>query len=175
MKFHANVRFYVVHHGNTNQTLPSLVLNHVNTCHPYKEDTCVWCFFFDKNVYDVNFVDFVFVTGKIYEIGSTGISSLGGHSERRSDCVNIFTSVYGRMPLVYTSVKAVDSRNVWFWWLVDCNFRCIFRYSTVVNYCLVASFFLFCLVASWVTTFTLVIYSCMILNFIHNSCFLALV
>jgi hypothetical protein len=134
-------------------------------------------FFFDKHIYDVYIVDFAFVTGKIYEIGSTGISSLGGHSERRSDCVNLFTSVYGRMPLVYTSVKAVDSRNVWFWWLVDCNFHCIFRYSTVVNYCLVASFFFFllCLVASWVTTFTLVIYSCMILNFIHNSCFLALI
>lgn len=57
----------------------------------------------------------LWVKGKIYETGSTGISSLGGHSERRSDCVNIFTSVYGRMPLVYTSVKAVDSRNVWFW------------------------------------------------------------
>lgn len=57
----------------------------------------------------------LWVKGKIYEIGSTGISSLGGHSERRSNCVNLFTSVYGRMPLVYTSVKAVDSRNVWFW------------------------------------------------------------
>lgn len=114
MKFHANVWFYVAHHGNTNQTLPSLVLNHVNICHPYKEMS-FFLFCFDKHVYDVNFVDFVFVTGKIYEIGSTGISSLGGHSERRSDCVNIFTSVYGRMPLVYTSVKAVDSRNVWFW------------------------------------------------------------
>lgn len=66
--------------------------------------------------YDVNYlVDFVFVTGKIYEIGSTGISSLGGHSMRRSECVNIFTAMFGRMPLVYTSVKAVDSRNVWFW------------------------------------------------------------
>lgn len=57
----------------------------------------------------------IWVKGKIFEIGSTGISSLGGHSERRSECVNIFTSVYGRMPLEYTSVKAVDSRNVWFW------------------------------------------------------------
>lgn len=63
----------------------------------------------------INLVDFVFVTGKIYEIGSTGISSLGGHSIRRSECVNIFTAEFGRMPLVYTSVKAVDSRNVWFW------------------------------------------------------------
>lgn len=57
----------------------------------------------------------LWVKGKIFEIGSTGISSLGGHSERRSECVNIFTAVYGRMPLVYTSVKAVDSRNTWFW------------------------------------------------------------
>ncbi|CAI8586274.1 unnamed protein product [Vicia faba] len=57
----------------------------------------------------------LWVKGKIYEIGSTGISSLGGHSIRRSECVNIFTAEFGRMPLVYTSVKAVDSRNVWFW------------------------------------------------------------
>lgn len=64
----------------------------------------------------LNYIDFViFVTGKILEIGSTGISSLGGHSERRTECVNRFAAVYGRMPLVSTSVKAVDSRNIWFW------------------------------------------------------------
>ncbi|XP_061376640.1 glycosylinositol phosphorylceramide mannosyl transferase 1-like isoform X3 [Gastrolobium bilobum] len=57
----------------------------------------------------------IWVKGKIFEIGSTGISSLGGHSERRTECVNRFTAVYGRMPLVSTSVKAVDSRNIWFW------------------------------------------------------------
>ncbi|XP_010256615.1 PREDICTED: glycosyltransferase family 64 protein C4 isoform X2 [Nelumbo nucifera] len=57
----------------------------------------------------------IWVKGKIFEIGSTGISSLGGHSERRSQCVNRFAAEYGRMPLVSTSVKAVDSRNIWFW------------------------------------------------------------
>ncbi|RYR34718.1 hypothetical protein Ahy_A10g049720 isoform A [Arachis hypogaea] len=57
----------------------------------------------------------IWVQGKIFEIGSTGISSLGGHSVRRTECVNRFTAVYGRMPLVSTSVKAVDSRNIWFW------------------------------------------------------------
>ncbi|KAG5053033.1 hypothetical protein AAZX31_02G239400 [Glycine max] len=57
----------------------------------------------------------IWVKGKIFEIGSTGISSLGGHSERRTECVNRFAAVYGRMPLVSTSVKAVDSRNIWFW------------------------------------------------------------
>lgn len=57
----------------------------------------------------------IWVKGNIFEIGSTGISSLGGHSDRRSQCVNRFVAVYGRMPLVSTSVKAVDSRNVWLW------------------------------------------------------------
>lgn len=57
----------------------------------------------------------IWVKGKIYEIGSTGISSLGGHSEKRSHCVNRFAAEYGRMPLVPTSVKAVDSRGLWFW------------------------------------------------------------
>ncbi|XP_054797264.1 glycosylinositol phosphorylceramide mannosyl transferase 1 [Prosopis cineraria] len=57
----------------------------------------------------------IWVKGRIFEIGSTGISSLGGHSERRTECVNRFAAEYGKMPLVYTSVKAVDSRNVWFW------------------------------------------------------------
>lgn len=60
-------------------------------------------------------MDFVSVTGKIFEIGSTGISSLGGHSDKRTECVNRFVDVFGRMPLEYTSVKAVDSRNIWFW------------------------------------------------------------
>ncbi|XP_068668635.1 glycosylinositol phosphorylceramide mannosyl transferase 1-like [Aristolochia californica] len=57
----------------------------------------------------------IWVKGNIFEIGSTGISSLGGHSERRSVCVNKFAEVYGYMPLVSTSVKAVDSRNLWLW------------------------------------------------------------
>lgn len=57
----------------------------------------------------------IWVEGKIYEIGSTGISSLGGHTGKRSQCVNRFAAEYGRMPLVSTSVKAVDSRSTWFW------------------------------------------------------------
>ncbi|KAL3521190.1 hypothetical protein ACH5RR_019339 [Cinchona calisaya] len=57
----------------------------------------------------------IWVRGKIYEIGSTGISSLGGHSDRRTECVNQFVAEYGHMPLVSTSVKAVDSRSSWFW------------------------------------------------------------
>ncbi|KAI9080695.1 hypothetical protein K1719_037361 [Acacia pycnantha] len=57
----------------------------------------------------------IWVKGRIFEIGSTGISSLGGHSERRTECIHKFAAEYGRMPLVYTSAKAVDSRNSWFW------------------------------------------------------------
>ncbi|XP_068644527.1 glycosylinositol phosphorylceramide mannosyl transferase 1-like [Aristolochia californica] len=57
----------------------------------------------------------IWVKGEIFEIGSTGISSLGGHSEQRSVCVNKFVELYGYMPLVSTSVKAVDSRNLWLW------------------------------------------------------------
>lgn len=53
--------------------------------------------------------------GKIFEIGSTGISSLGGHSEKRSQCVNRFVAEYGKMPLVSTTLKAVDGRSTWFW------------------------------------------------------------
>ncbi|MCL7042793.1 hypothetical protein MKW94_021599 [Papaver nudicaule] len=32
----------------------------------------------------------IWVKGKILEIGSTGISGLGGHNKRRSECVNKF-------------------------------------------------------------------------------------
>ncbi|CAI9091657.1 OLC1v1026732C2 [Oldenlandia corymbosa var. corymbosa] len=57
----------------------------------------------------------IWVKGKIYEIGSTGISSLGGHSDRRTECVNRFVAEYGHMPLVSTSVKVVDSKSSWSW------------------------------------------------------------
>lgn len=57
----------------------------------------------------------IWVKGKIFEIGSTGISSLGGHSKRRSQCVNRFAAEYGHMPLVSTSVKAIDSHHIWLW------------------------------------------------------------
>ncbi|KAJ7959707.1 Glycosyltransferase family 64 protein C4 [Quillaja saponaria] len=57
----------------------------------------------------------IWVKGKIFETGSTGISSLGGHNEKRTECVNRFVAEYGRMPLISTSVKAVDSRSIWFW------------------------------------------------------------
>ncbi|WCJ19798.1 Nucleotide-diphospho-sugar transferases superfamily protein [Euphorbia peplus] len=57
----------------------------------------------------------IWVKGKIFEIGSTGISSLGGHNEKRTQCVNRFVAEFGRMPLMSTTVKAVDSRQAWFW------------------------------------------------------------
>lgn len=57
----------------------------------------------------------IWVKGKILDFGSSGISSLGGHTEKRSECVNRFVEEFGHMPLVSTSVKAVDSRKVWFW------------------------------------------------------------
>ncbi|KAM6587568.1 glycosylinositol phosphorylceramide mannosyl transferase 1 isoform X1 [Cannabis sativa] len=57
----------------------------------------------------------IWVKGKIYETGSTGISSMKGHSNRRSKCLNDFISLYGKMPLVSTHVKAVDARQEWFW------------------------------------------------------------
>ncbi|KAL3652227.1 GDP-mannose transporter [Castilleja foliolosa] len=57
----------------------------------------------------------LYAMSSIFEIGSTGISSLGGHTERRTECVNRFVTEYGQMPLVSTSVKAVDSRFCWFW------------------------------------------------------------
>ncbi|GJM97499.1 hypothetical protein PR202_ga14430 [Eleusine coracana subsp. coracana] len=52
---------------------------------------------------------------RIYEIGSSGISSLKGHSLQRSRCLNTFAAMYGHMPLVATTVKAIDSRRSWFW------------------------------------------------------------
>lgn len=57
----------------------------------------------------------IWVKGKIFEIGSTGISSLGGHSMKRTECVNKFVAAFGKMPLVSTSMKVVDSRSTWFW------------------------------------------------------------
>ncbi|KAJ1260928.1 hypothetical protein BS78_10G269300 [Paspalum vaginatum] len=57
----------------------------------------------------------VWVQGRIFEIGSSGISSLKGHDLQRSRCLNAFAAMYGHMPLVATTVKAVDSRGSWFW------------------------------------------------------------
>ncbi|XP_010264156.1 PREDICTED: glycosyltransferase family 64 protein C4-like isoform X2 [Nelumbo nucifera] len=57
----------------------------------------------------------IWVKGKIYEIGSSGISSLKGHSTRRKNCLNDFISLYGTVPLVPTNVKAVDAGHEWFW------------------------------------------------------------
>ncbi|XP_065870650.1 glycosylinositol phosphorylceramide mannosyl transferase 1 [Euphorbia lathyris] len=57
----------------------------------------------------------IWVKGKIFEIGSSGISSLGGHNEKRTQCMNRFVAEFGRMPLMSTTVKAVDSRQAWFW------------------------------------------------------------
>ena len=52
---------------------------------------------------------------RIYEIGSTGISSLQGHSEHRSQCMNHFVSLFGYMPLVSSHVKVVNAQHQWFW------------------------------------------------------------
>ncbi|XP_073125785.1 glycosylinositol phosphorylceramide mannosyl transferase 1-like [Henckelia pumila] len=57
----------------------------------------------------------IWVKGKIYEIGSSGISSLKGHSYARNKCLNDFVSLYGAMPLISTDVKALDARHEWFW------------------------------------------------------------
>ncbi|CAN6173524.1 unnamed protein product [Urochloa humidicola] len=57
----------------------------------------------------------IWVQGRIFEIGSSGISSLKGHDLQRSRCLNTFAAMYGHMPLVATTVKAVDSRRSWFW------------------------------------------------------------
>ncbi|KAG0447980.1 hypothetical protein HPP92_028055 [Vanilla planifolia] len=57
----------------------------------------------------------IWVKGKILEMGSSGISSLGSHNERRTQCLDDFASVYGHMPLVSTNVKAIDSRSTWLW------------------------------------------------------------
>ncbi|GMH09066.1 hypothetical protein Nepgr_010906 [Nepenthes gracilis] len=57
----------------------------------------------------------IWVKGKIYEIGSSGISSLKSHSHKRNKCLNDFISLYGAVPLVSTNVKAVDARYEWFW------------------------------------------------------------
>ncbi|KAJ1431400.1 Nucleotide-diphospho-sugar transferase [Sesbania bispinosa] len=57
----------------------------------------------------------IWVKGKIYEIGASGISSLRGHSQRRNTCLNDLISLYGTLPLVSTNVKAVSARNEWLW------------------------------------------------------------
>ncbi|PUZ59192.1 hypothetical protein GQ55_4G021100 [Panicum hallii var. hallii] len=57
----------------------------------------------------------IWVQGRIFEIGVGGISSLKGHGLQRSRCLNTFAAMYGHMPLVVTTVKAVDSRTSWFW------------------------------------------------------------
>lgn len=65
-----------------------------------------------KNLH--NLIQHLF-TGKIHEIGASGISSLQGHSNRRNKCLNDFISLYGTMPLISTNVKAVDAAHEWFW------------------------------------------------------------
>jgi glucuronyl/N-acetylglucosaminyl transferase EXT2 len=57
----------------------------------------------------------IWVKTAVYEIGSTGISSLQGHSEHRTDCINFFVTHFGGMPLVVSHVKVADSRKLWFW------------------------------------------------------------
>ncbi|KAG0584851.1 hypothetical protein KC19_3G239300 [Ceratodon purpureus] len=57
----------------------------------------------------------IWIKTRIYEIGSTGISSLQGHSEHRTDCINHFVTLFGSMPLVASNVKVADARHLWFW------------------------------------------------------------
>ncbi|KAF7815431.1 glycosyltransferase family 64 protein C4-like [Senna tora] len=57
----------------------------------------------------------IWVKGKIYEMGVSGVSHLKGHSERRNKCLNDFISLYGTVPLVPTNFKAVSARNEWLW------------------------------------------------------------
>ncbi|PKA64895.1 alpha-1,4-N-acetylglucosaminyltransferase EXTL3 [Apostasia shenzhenica] len=57
----------------------------------------------------------IWVQGQIFEMGSSGISSLGSHRMQRTQCLNDFSALYGRMPLVATNVKAIDSRGSWLW------------------------------------------------------------
>ncbi|CAJ1952568.1 unnamed protein product [Sphenostylis stenocarpa] len=57
----------------------------------------------------------IWVKGKIYEIGASGISSLRAHSHRRNRCLNELISLYKPLPLVSTNVKAVSARNEWLW------------------------------------------------------------
>ncbi|KAI3875224.1 hypothetical protein MKX03_008922 [Papaver bracteatum] len=57
----------------------------------------------------------IWVKGKIFEIGSTGISGIDGHINQRSECLNKFALEYGRIPLVSTFMKAVDGRDSWIW------------------------------------------------------------
>ncbi|XP_024515339.1 glycosyltransferase family 64 protein C4-like [Selaginella moellendorffii] len=57
----------------------------------------------------------IWVKGKLYEIGSSGISSLKGHDVHRTVCVNFLAARYGYMPLVASNVKAVDANLQWFW------------------------------------------------------------
>ncbi|KAL3834547.1 hypothetical protein ACJIZ3_009283 [Penstemon smallii] len=58
----------------------------------------------------------IWVKGKIYEIGSSGISSLKSQSDKRNKCTNDLISIFGTMPLVSTNVKVVDAtRHEWFW------------------------------------------------------------
>ncbi|MCL7052085.1 hypothetical protein MKW94_019986 [Papaver nudicaule] len=56
----------------------------------------------------------IWVKGKILEIGSTGISGLGGHNKRRSECVNKFSIEYGHMPLVPNFMKLLMAETVGF-------------------------------------------------------------
>ncbi|OMO70494.1 EXTL2, alpha-1,4-N-acetylhexosaminyltransferase [Corchorus capsularis] len=49
---------------------------------------------------------FSFSKSKIFEIDSTGISSLGGHGDRRTRCVNKFVAEFGQMPLIRNNESA---------------------------------------------------------------------
>ena len=63
--------------------------------------------------------------GKLFEIGTSGISSLTGHSEHRTACLNAFVEMYGHMPLVPSNVKAMNAHKTWFWWGISTRKRII--------------------------------------------------
>lgn len=57
----------------------------------------------------------IWVKGKTFDFGATGISSLKGHSKHRTACLNEFVDMYEYMPLVSSNFKAMDARSTWIW------------------------------------------------------------
>ncbi|CAM9105372.1 unnamed protein product [Choristocarpus tenellus] len=58
----------------------------------------------------------IWVSGKVVEIGSKGISSFHDHFKARSKCVDFFEEAFGDMPLIRTNGKVVQvSSGLWAW------------------------------------------------------------
>ncbi|BBN04566.1 hypothetical protein Mp_3g05750 [Marchantia polymorpha subsp. ruderalis] len=90
-------------------TMPSSILNFVK--HERNCEDIAMSFL----VANVTNASPLWVKGEVHEIGSTGISSLSGHTQHRTDCMNYFVEIFGHMPLVSTRVKATDASEIWFW------------------------------------------------------------